>query len=300
MGAGMPLFSDNDSFQSVFQVADNREQQNEDGTCQRLELWTQNIAFSFPGRDLLEADFKLIFGVGEVTAQKLRDDGFQTLYDLIRHPRWGRAATDVLRLIETRNYERLAAYGASDLQLLSFFDPRQIKFIDIETVGLYYVNPVFLVGVLRFEEERGIISQYLARDYSEEKALLREVLDELKQTALITSFNGRSFDIPYLRGRMRYHQLCDMDRSVHVDLLRTARKNYRDTLPNCRLVTIERHLLSEERPDDLPGSEVADYYHRFVETGDRSLIAAILKHNARDLLSMAKILGIMTDCLGAV
>jgi uncharacterized protein YprB with RNaseH-like and TPR domain len=300
MGTEVPLFSGDDSFQSVFHVAADREQRNEDGTCQRLELWTQNIGFRFPGTDSLEADFKLIFGVGEVTAQKLRNDGFQTLHDLTRHPRWSRAAADVLRLIEARNYERLAAYGASDLQLLSFFDPRQIKFIDIETVGLYYVNPVFLVGVLRFEEDRGIVSQYLARDYSEEKALLREVLDELRQTALIASFNGRSFDIPYLRGRMRYHQLRDMDRLVHVDLLRTARKNYRDALPNCRLVTIERHLLSEERMGDLPGSQVADYYHQFVETGDRSLIAAILKHNARDLLSMAKILGIMTDGLGTL
>ncbi len=138
-----------------------------------------------------------------------------------------------------------------------------------------------------------IIRQFLARDYSEEKALLEQTLEHLKTARLITSYNGKSFDLPYLKGRMRYHQLGEDAPLLHIDLLRTTRRNYRQSLPNCRLLTIERYLFGSERIDDLPGSLVADHYHRYIETGDEKLIRAILKHNAEDLLSMAKLLGFL-------
>ncbi len=276
-----------------FQLMNDCELNNSEGLLRLLELATVRVDFAFPTSQILETSFQLIYGIGETTAARLHEQGYRTLTELTFHPKWGKAASDILRLIENRNVERMAAYGASDLQLLSFYQPEEVQFVDIETTGLHSINPVFLVGILFCRENHWVIRQYLARDYSEEKALLWQTAEHLKTAKLITSYNGKSFDLPYLKGRMRYHQIVEGERITHIDLLRTTRRKYRNSLPNCRLLTIERYLFGSERVDDLPGSLVADHYHRYVETGDEKLVQAILKHNAEDLLSMAKLLGIL-------
>ena len=290
------LFSDSPSIGGGWEIklVEEREADNEIGVFEILKLRTENVNFVFPGEELLKKDLGLIYGIGPATIGKLNEAGYYTINDLRSHPKWGRAAAEVLRVIQSKDFRRLARYGASDLQLLSFFKPEEIIFIDIETSGLYYIHPVFLVGMLTFKDGQGLISQVLARNPAEEKALLFETLRYLKKTNIIVSFNGRSFDLPYLRGRMRFQGLNDELSSFHFDLLRQARRNYRSQLPNCRLLTIERHLFNQERVDDLPGAQVGDYYQRYLETEDRGYLKPILEHNACDLLSMARLLGLIT------
>jgi uncharacterized protein YprB with RNaseH-like and TPR domain len=267
---------------------------NDAGCFALIKRRTIKVTFAFPEIETLKKDLHLIYGIGSITATKLNRAGIYTVVDLLRHPRWQRAAHDLLKIIENRDVDRLIRYGASDFQLLSFFNPETIKFIDIETLGLYYIHPVFLVGVLSFPNNQGIIKQFLARSFEEEKAILKETGTELSDTKVIASFNGRSFDLPYLRSRMKYHGLNEEMKAFHVDLLRPARKKYRGIYPNCRLITLEKELLNRERIDDIAGAEIAECYYRYLDTGDRSLINRILDHNAQDLLSMAKLLGILT------
>ncbi|NLW47514.1 MAG: hypothetical protein GXY86_09300 [Firmicutes bacterium] len=277
-----------------------REVTNQFGSVELVELRTEKVNFIFPKLELVEKDLQLIYGVGPVTVYKLNEAGYYTISDLTKHSKWGKAAEEVLRIIKAKDYGRLARYGASDLQLLSFFKPEEIIFIDIETLGLYYIHPVFLVGLLSFKNGQGEIFQFLARNPAEEKALLFETIGWLKQASIIVSFNGRSFDLPYLKGRMRFQGLNDEFKAFHFDLLRQTRKNYRSQLPNCRLLTIERYLFNEERVDDLPGSQIAEFYQRYVDTEDRGYLAPILDHNACDLLTMAKLLGLITAKLPEV
>jgi uncharacterized protein YprB with RNaseH-like and TPR domain len=281
--------------QEEFETIGVREMANDGGVFELLELRTQNLQLFLPDQDSLKHDLTLIYGIGEVTAQKLCQHGLASISDLLAHPRWGRAALEILRAIEKKDVARLGRYGASDLQLLSFFQPEAIKFIDIETTGLYYLHPVFLVGILQFKAKEGRVSQFLARSFDEESAVLQATLGELAGTEVIVSFNGRSFDLPYLKGRMRFHGMNQETPLLHLDLLRPARQNYRGVLPNCRLLTIEQEVLKQEREDDIPGAQVADYYYRYLDTQDRSYLDPILRHNASDLLSMAKFLGVLTE-----
>lgn len=293
----MPFaFSDSPTIggQWDIKLLEEREATNEIGVFQLLKLQTENVNFVFPGEELLETDLRLIFGIGPATIGKLNEAGYYTINDLLQHPKWRQAAAEVLKIIKSKDFNRLARYGASDLELLSFFKPEEIIFIDIETSGLYYIHPVFLVGMLTFKDGQGLISQVLARNPDEERALLFETLNYLKKANIIVSFNGRSFDVPYLKGRMRFQGLNDEISSFHFDLLRQARRNYRSQLPNCRLLTIERYLFNQERVDDLPGAQVAEYYQRYLETEDRGYLQPILEHNACDLLTMAKLLGLIT------
>ncbi|HYH01725.1 MAG TPA: ribonuclease H-like domain-containing protein [Bacillota bacterium] len=271
-----------------------REQKNRSGSFELTEIRTPNMEYIFPDHDLINQNLRLIYGVGEITAVKLNQSGYRTVTDLLHHPRWQKAAADITRLVATQNVKRLEQYGAADLELLSFFRPEDITFIDIETLGFYYMFPVFLIGVLQFVEGQGIIRQFFARNYDEEAAILNELDEKLRNRGVLVSYNGRTFDIPYLKGRLRTNGLDDRFDAFHLDLLRHTRRNYRDVLPDCRLVTVERCLLGDERVDDLPGSEAPEHYQRFLDTGNRELIEPVLKHNAYDLLTMAKYLGLIT------
>ncbi len=288
------IFEITEKINDEMELVRETEMFNEAGCFVAILLQTVNIDLLFPGIESLTKDLRLIYGIGDATAAKLNETGVQSIGDLLKHPRWQRAAQDLLRAIERRDVDRLVHYGASDFQLLSFFQPESVKFIDIETLGLYSIHPVFLVGILSFENKRGCVKQFLARSFEEEKAILKETFTELSNARVIASFNGRSFDLPYLRNRMRYHRLNEEVNGLHVDLLRPARKKYRGIYPNCRLLTLEKELLNRERVNDIPGSEIAACYYRYLDSGDGSILNSILLHNAMDLLSMAKLLGILT------
>jgi uncharacterized protein YprB with RNaseH-like and TPR domain len=270
------------------------EVHNAAGVCELTESRTPGIVYTFPDTALIARNIRLIYGIGEVTAAQLQAAGYHTLADLRHHPRWQRAADEITQVIAAGKVARLAQYGATDLELLGFYTPEEITFIDIETLGLFYMYPVFLIGTLRFKDGQGIIRQFLARNYDEETAILAELDDALRNQGVLVSYNGRSFDIPYLKGRMRANGLNDRFDAFHLDLLRHTRKHYRPELPDCRLITVERCLLHEERQADLPGSEAPEQYRRFLDTGERSYIEPILIHNAADLLALAKYLGLIT------
>jgi uncharacterized protein YprB with RNaseH-like and TPR domain len=74
-----------------------------------------------------------------------------------------------------------------------------------------------------------------------------------------------------------------------VDLLYAARRVFRSMLPNCRLVTVERHLRRVDREGDIPGRYIPDAYHDYVRTGDARVMHNVLYHNRMDLFTMAVI-----------
>ena len=104
------------------------------------------------------------------------------------------------------------------------------------------------------------------------------------------TFNGKSFDIPYLRERAKYHKLKLVFSAEQLDLLHHARRMWRDSLPNCRLTTLEWHILGRRRSGDVAGWEVPCIYHEFVHTGDARKLVGVIRHNLLDVVSMAELL----------
>jgi uncharacterized protein len=102
------------------------------------------------------------------------------------------------------------------------------------------------------------------------------------------TYNGRSFDWPFLADRRRLHLLPPLPLPAeHLDLLLTARRLYRGLLPSHRLDCIEREVLGLERRGDVPGSQIARLYHQAVAEGNLNLLAPVLHHNLIDLVSLA-------------
>ncbi len=163
----------------------------------------------------------------------------------------------------------------------------QFLFFDIETTGLTPSTYVFLCGMMYLRGGSFVIEQAFARDYSEELAMLIYVRDVLGRFPVLVTYNGVSFDVPFVKTRLAVGRIDFGGPREHVDLLFPARQRFRSVLPNCRLETIERHLRGVEREGDIPGSEIPDAYHEFVRTGDARKIKRILHHNRMDLLAMA-------------
>lgn len=163
-----------------------------------------------------------------------------------------------------------------------------VVFFDTETTGLNN-EPLFLVGMLCQDNDEPYIRQLLARDYSEEPAVLAEARRLMGQAELVVSYNGTTFDVPYIQNRLRYHRLGKFEPPAHLDLLPVARRKLGRSLGNCKLQTLERHLCRRERRNDIPGAEIPQAYHDFVADGEAGRLRQIIEHNSFDVITLAEI-----------
>ncbi|HQK94862.1 MAG TPA: ribonuclease H-like domain-containing protein [Armatimonadota bacterium] len=179
--------------------------------------------------------------------------------------------------------------AAPDIPEMQGLEPSDLLVFDIETAGLMGAT-LFLAGVLDFLSGAPRLRFFLARDYDEEPAMLDALAAHMARTRAIVTFNGKSFDVPFLADRMRYHRLRFDPPPVHIDILHAARRRWRGRFENCRLQTLERELCGRHRTDDVPSEWIPAVYHEFVATQDAELLVPILQHNALDLLTLWELL----------
>jgi uncharacterized protein YprB with RNaseH-like and TPR domain len=162
-------------------------------------------------------------------------------------------------------------------------------FLDLETTGLGS-SPLFLIGAMVWDAGGLLARQYFARDYSEERAAVGCFMRLAEGRKLLVSFNGKSFDLPFLRMRAAANGLvCGFD-PAHLDLLHAARRVWRHRVPDCRLQTLERLVCGRTRADDIPGHLIPDAYHEYVRTGNAARMVNVLEHNFLDLLTLVDLL----------
>jgi uncharacterized protein YprB with RNaseH-like and TPR domain len=169
--------------------------------------------------------------------------------------------------------------------------PQDLVLVDLETCGLSG-SSLFLVGMLRFLDERLAVELLLARNYAEERAVLATFWQAVTPATVVATFNGKSFDWPMLADRSARHLLFRGIRQPnppHVDLLHHARRRWRRQLPDCKLQTLERHICGRGRTGDIPGSQIPAAYQQFVRTGKAHEMNSILMHNAIDLVTLLDI-----------
>jgi uncharacterized protein YprB with RNaseH-like and TPR domain len=158
--------------------------------------------------------------------------------------------------------------------------------LDTETTGLESGTGtlVFVTAVLRLDAGEAELIQRFLIEPAGEAAFLHAFCRDLDGVGALLSYNGKSFDLPRLRSRLRLHRLpaAFLD-GPHLDLMHLCRALTADWLADARLCTVERHLLGEERPDDLPGAEVPAIYRRWLQDGDATCLGRVLLHNRRDV-----------------
>jgi len=274
------------------------------GTCFLLE---SRSAMDLDGRDPARAaaavlgDLKLVRGIGEVTERRLKGRGYRTVADLVRHPLYRREAVRLLDTVAQGNTCDLLEWigrrhRRSDPLLLEasrFHAPEDFVFLDIETLGLFS-RPIILIGLARVQGGSIAVRQYLLRSVAEEEAALTAVLPDLEAegTALVT-FNGRAFDLPYIRERLAYYGIPADLGMPHFDVLHFARRRWRDSLATCRLGALETGVLGIARENDVPGGMVPEFYDAYQRTGNPGPLVPVVEHNRQDLVSLARLFALL-------
>jgi len=193
-------------------------------------------------------------------------------------------------------------FGLGDLH-----DYRHAAFLDTETTGLGNGAGVycFMVGVGTFEpwpNDRDaalhfVVRQYFMRNPVEERALLLALDERLAEAELTVTFNGRTFDLPLLRGRYRQNRrfmppvgegaASLAEDRPHLDLLHPARRLWRRRLQSCRLINLEQQILGLMRSeDDVPGHLIPELYLQYVRNGLAGDMRRVFYHNLEDIVTM--------------
>ena len=179
------------------------------------------------------------------------------------------------------------------------FGFRKMLFLDLETCGLT-ACPVFLAGVALIGENDLVLRQIFARDYAEERALIHEMARLIGEADFLVSFNGKSFDVPFLRDRAAHHRMPFPASAPHLDLLWLARRRWKHSLPDCKLKTLEWRVLRRRRSGDVGGSDIPGLYHHFVQGGEARRLVPIFHHNMLDVVAMVELLPALFDPDAAV
>jgi uncharacterized protein YprB with RNaseH-like and TPR domain len=174
--------------------------------------------------------------------------------------------------------------------------PDRLAFFDIETTGLSGGTGtwVILAGLGSYEEGAFRMRQYFLADLAYERAMLAMLAADLSRFDGLVTYNGRSFDMPFVQTRMvlarvpyRYQEM------PHFDLLHAVRRLYRHRLDGCRLAEAERHLLRIRRVDDVDGAMIPGLYFDYVRAGRAAPLRPVFRHNAEDVLSLV---GVLAAC----
>lgn len=283
------------------EVLGGSELRGNEGTCWTFSSFSP-VRISAPSpmhtEQRLFSELRLIFGIGHAHDRILREEGYTSIPSLLNHPRWRKAAVELLARWERplnpgRVGESLSYwFGASHplcLNLIGLCPLERIAFFDVETLGLGSA-PVILIAIARTSPEGLSITQYFARSLAEELPMLAQVDRELQETTLLISYNGKAFDWTTLRERYAYYGLPFRHTPVHIDLLHHARHTFRNAFPDLRLSTVEAHVLGIHREGDLPSEAVPEFYSAYVEQGNVGPLVPIIQHNRQDVETLAHLL----------
>jgi uncharacterized protein YprB with RNaseH-like and TPR domain len=168
-------------------------------------------------------------------------------------------------------------------------DADRLVYFDTETTGLAggVGTKAFMIGSAQWDGGALLLRQWYLTALAGEEAMLRAFSESLPPSPIFVSYNGRSYDTPLLKGRYRIHrQLHPFESAGHVDLLYPTRRQYRGRWENCRLQTIERHVLGVVRQDDLPGSEAPKAWLDYLRGKSSMNLSRVIEHNQQDLVSL--------------
>lgn len=170
---------------------------------------------------------------------------------------------------------------------------QQPLFFDIETTGLSAdISAITLIGCCDMD---GNITQWFNEDGFSQKQILSDFLTFIKSYDTLITFNGKTFDLPFLSSKIKEFKLnASFDRYEHLDLYQIL-KPYKNLwgLKNFRQKNLEEYL-GFHRTDKLSGKKLIKTYQNYLEKGDTKDKEAVLLHNREDLLGLRNIYSLMS------
>jgi uncharacterized protein YprB with RNaseH-like and TPR domain len=271
---------------------------NEQGECYAISsscTSTFKTVTYEESRRVMISDLKVLPGIGPVSEQTLKQQGYLTVEALERHPRWGKLAHDYMKIVNEKElvrtqkwlWQRLPKSHPLLHYLAGFCQNQDFAIVDIETLGLSE-RPIILLGIAKPTKENICTSQFLLRDIPDEPSAIWTLLSLLEPKQSLITYNGKSFDIPYIKQRLAYYGLDAPLDNPNFDLLHFARRALKPKLSNCRLETVEKYL-GITRDINIPGALVPHFYDTYLRTKNIGPLVAIVEHNKQDLLTLGSL-----------
>ena len=199
-------------------------------------------------------------------------------------------------------YRHQLEYFTSGL-LEHYFKDMSFCVFDIETLGLRPdLCPVILPGVMAVEKDGScLLTQYFAETPGDEKELLAALNEYLNRFDYIITYNGRHFDMPFIKKRASLLGLSDFAAdpyNLDLYLIINGHSPFRRTIKNLRQSSVEEYMgLAPDRLDKISGKESVDLYYKYLSCNDSalklSLMEKILLHNHDDLMQLYRIMPII-------
>lgn len=180
---------------------------------------------------------------------------------------------------------------------LSILDGVQesLCFFDIETTGLSAdTSMIYLIGCMHIQQDTLTLTQWFADDYESEEAMLDAFFSHITNFSCLVHFNGKTFDIPYLKKKCRmHHKEASFPPSLQMLDLYQRLRPYRSLLgiSHMRQKNLEQYI-GIDREDPFSGGELISVYSEYMQKkllgkpeADR-LKETLLLHNREDILYM--------------
>ena len=188
-------------------------------------------------------------------------------------------------------------------QFKRFFDSDKITIFDIETTGLYPKHDkIILIGFVHIMplHNDGELVQFFAESPEEEKDILLEAIREISDSDMLITYNGRSFDVPFLDTRCKKYSIQSKN-IFNLDLYQLVR-NY-STLKNIMGSLSQKSMeefmqINHLRADEISGGESVNLYNEYTSNAldsfkSEALLNKILLHNRDDVLQLTRLISLL-------
>ncbi len=240
-------------------------------------------------------------GIRDKTAQVLNRKGYNRISDLIVHPRFGSQAEKIYKILEDNDIDQLLSlcylrYPKSSpvfLLISHLFDIEDFVFLDIESLGLFSGNMLFLIGIIKFDSCKARLIQILARFPEEESAILFEAAKLLKDSKVMVSYNGKTFDWSYIEHRAAMYGIELKPPQLHIDLLHFSRRIFKQLVDRFKLSHLEKKVLNKTRKQDINSEYVPILYREYLKERESAYLYPVIVHNREDLITLVELLNFL-------
>ena len=171
---------------------------------------------------------------------------------------------------------------------------------DIETTGLsaHRGNKIILTACLIPNSTGVTITQFLAENPYEEDRVIMATMDFLKDESIdyLITYNGASFDIPFMKQRLATKNLPYVLNMYEFDLYNFIRSNtgLKSQIGSLSQKNVERHFgISSNRKDVISGRESVKLFAEYAINQDSVIEKIILTHNREDVLQLCHLFNII-------
>ena len=171
---------------------------------------------------------------------------------------------------------------------------------DIETTGLSAQrgNKIILTACLIPNSTGVTITQFLAENSYEEDRVIMATMDFLKDESIdyLITYNGASFDIPFMKQRLATKNLPYVLNMYEFDLYNFIRSNtgLKSQIGSLSQKNVEQHFgISSNRKDVISGRESVKLFAEYAVNQDSVIEKIILTHNREDVLQLCHLFNII-------